>query len=38
MKEKSAAGIITKALKETDDEEIKKKLKAKLIQIAPDLG
>ena len=37
MKKKSAAGIITKALKETDDEEIKKKLKAKLIQIDLDL-
>ena len=37
MKKKSAATIITKAIKETDDEEIEKKLKAKLIQIALDL-
>ena len=37
MKKKSAATIITKALKETDNDEIRKTLKAKLIQIALDL-
>ena len=37
MEKKPAAAIITKALKGTDDEEIQKKLKAKLIQIALDL-
>ena len=37
IKKKSAVTIITKALKETDYDEIKKKLKAKLVQIALDL-
>ena len=37
MKKKSAATIITKALKATDDEEVKQKLRDKLVQLALDL-
>ena len=36
MKKKSAAKIITQALKATDDEEVKQKLRDKLVQIALD--
>ena len=37
MKNKSAATIITKALKATDDEEVKQKLRDKLVQLALNL-
>ena len=37
MKKKSAGTIITKELKATDDEEVKKKLRDKLVQLAIDL-
>ena len=37
MKNKSAVTIITKALKATDDEEVKQKLRDKLVQLALDL-
>ena len=37
MKKKSAATIITKALKATDDEKVKQKLMDKLVQLALDL-
>ena len=36
-KNKSAATIITKALKATDDEEVKQKLRDKLVQLALEL-
>ena len=38
MKKKSSATIITKALKATDDEEVKQKLRDKLVQLALDLN
>ena len=34
IKKKSAATIITRALKATDDEEVNQKLRDKLVQIA----
>ena len=37
MKTKSAAAILTKAMKATDDEEVKKRLKDKLVKLALDL-
>ena len=37
MKNKSAATIITKALKATDDEEFKQNLRDKLVQLALDI-
>ena len=37
LKNKSAAAILTKAMKATDDEEVKKRLKHKLVQLALDL-
>ena len=37
MKKKSAATIITKALKATDDEEVKQKLRDKLVHLALDI-
>ena len=37
MKNKSAATIVTKALKATDNEEVKQKLRDKLVHLALDI-